>query len=255
MVSELVIAGGTVAGLVLLSQQSGAHAGSTTITAMDYLRQQVPFGGLTWQVPPNNDPRDAYTAMKNALTALYGADGQGRAGQPGMLYGQLYEIVNVWIGAYAAGCNSGSTGTQDYRLGEGVASRGFTCDSAYCGALDQTTPLGQAVCDASSWRSHLASSAGNTYDFNANGASASDVQTTLSKCSAIANEMAGADVLADGSRYSDKTLGDAASDIVSGAGSLVGKALGGVAGAVVGSSLFWIVGLGLVGYVVLRRAG
>lgn len=258
--NELVVAGAAIGGLALLASSSGASAGGATVTAMDYLRANQPMGGVSFAVPANNHPEDAFNAMRASFSQLYGADGQSG---DGVLRSQLYEIVNVWIGAYAAGCNKNDTTLQNYRLGGIVGSKvvGMTCESDIaCGHSDDTnlTPLGTAVCAASSWRQSLATSGEDLPWVGDAGtsATASDVATTMQLISAMANAMSGADVVVDGARYSDQNdLADLPGNIISSVGNFAGRALGGVASGVVGSSLFWMVGLGLVAYVVLRRGG
>jgi len=273
-VNELAVAGLAIGGVLLLSQGGGVVvgqvAGDASKAACDALRAAQPVAGVKWQVPSTNDPTGAFVQMKEAFVGAYGQlSGVAGVFPREMSTAQLVLVIDAWLDAFKAGCNASTSASQNYNLSSnpGAAWQKGGCNTSYCATAtwlgdskDSLTPLGQAVCDLSSYRDTLAGAAWA----GANDSATSDqIVDTFHRVNALASEMSGADFSFPGTRESDKNwslddvmggLAAAGTATASFVGGLAGDAAGAVAGAIVGSSLFWFVGLGFVGYLALRRS-
>ena len=271
MTSPLALAAGAVGGLWLLTRPQGplAHAGPADQAACDHLRQHGSLAGVDYVVPDNNSTHEAWSnfllaAGTSNLTAALGA-------VPNLTHAQLYEILDTWIGAFAAGCNTSRDTSINWSLGQtttgalgelaglfGSSAGGVTldtCSAGDCDAIDgKRSSIGDALCACAALRALFEPYIDGTNVDSTSFADASDVSETFDRVARLADEMDASDFVVAGMRASDNqvTVGGLAAGAVSAVESIPGKIAGGIADAIAGSSLFWVAVLGLVAWKVLR---
>ena len=252
-----VIASGVVIGIIgFASTRSpgAAHvamAGDAIIAAMQSLQGKM-VAGVGFAVDSGASAITTYGNMRIALVAKYGAIGgiSGASLPAGLTGDQLKEIMTAWLAAYDAGRLKN---VKNFAMRIPSTGIGASVELPFtpCSSIDESdrTSLGSAACAMSSYRDNLVvwqSDDDNTVE-------------AFRLIARLAGEMEGADYVAGGLdlRNSDQgwKLGDVPGALEAAASAVehtVTDALGGVAGAIVGSGLFWLVGLGFVGYMVLR---
>lgn len=254
------IAAGAVGGVFILDT-TGAFArdgvteaqsaGKAIAAAMNNLRERGAIAGVSYQVAPSNDAVATLINLRKAMVAKYGPiDNSGSPKSlitPLVAASELVEVMTAWLHAY----NAGRATSPDFALASNVLNYASPCSSV---ASEDRTAIGEAACNLSSYRDQV-----SAMD-NPKGVDALTVQT-FSLVNALAAEMDGADFTTPGVRktetapqFSDipgalAAAGAATAGFVAG---VAGDAAGAIAGAIVGSPLFWAVGLGIVGYMVLR---
>lgn len=253
----LVISGAVGTGVYLYdSRRTGTSVvvtqGAGTVAAMAALRARGTVGGISFAVDPASSASSTYRNMQRASLVTHKPIGQSgpQALLPsGMTSDQLTDIATAWLAAFDAGRKASPQNyslTTEYKPLNQFSLCSMTPDA------DRST-IGVAACDLSAARDDLGAFVDDE-----------DTQTIFSAVNRLAAEMDAADASAGGIvltsedqnwRWSDvpgaiEHAGAATADFV---GNVAGTAIGGIAGAVVGSPLFWAVGLGAVVYFLVLR--
>lgn len=272
--NELLIAGGVI-GLVyytgsqpIMDRNDSDKAGHAITAAMQTLLGKRPLAGVSWSQDPGS-PLSAtanYNQMRGALVGQYGQIATPLLSQPipRLTQAQLVEVATAWLAAYDRGR---IVDRQNFAFIPEEADASFASSGSALSAARNTcaettsadrTSLGDAACDLASYRDYVKGGGADVTVLVVEGTITLEMFRRINR---LAVEMDGADYVNAGLRNSEQGwkwedipggIGAAASASVSFVEDVAGKAASALGGAIVGSDLFWLAGLGFAAYLVLR---